>query len=54
MACLVQSKPKKTKLLKGKVKSMLITFLDIKGSVHKEFILAGQTVNSTYYSDILW
>jgi hypothetical protein len=33
--------------------SWLIIFFDIKGIVHKEFILAGQTVNSTYYCDIL-
>jgi hypothetical protein len=33
------------------VKSMLIIFFDMKGIVHKEFILAGQTVNSTYYCD---
>jgi hypothetical protein len=26
-------------------------FLDIKGIVHKEFILAGQPVNSEYYCD---
>jgi hypothetical protein len=28
---------------------MLIIFFDIKGIVHKESILAGQTVNSVYY-----
>jgi hypothetical protein len=33
---------------------MLIIFFDIKGIVHKEFALAGQTVNSAYYCDILW
>jgi hypothetical protein len=27
---------------------------DIKGILHKEFVLAGQTVNSTYYYDDLW
>jgi hypothetical protein len=32
---------------------MLIIFFDIKGIVHKEFILAGHTVNSAYYCDIL-
>jgi hypothetical protein len=45
--------PKKTRQVKGKVKSMLITLFDIKGIVHKEFVLAGQTVNSTYYCDVL-
>jgi hypothetical protein len=32
---------------------MLIIFFDIKGAVRKEFVLAGQTVNSAYYCDIL-
>jgi hypothetical protein len=32
---------------------MLIIFFDIKGIVHKEFVLTGQTVNSTYYCDVL-
>jgi histone-lysine N-methyltransferase SETMAR len=41
--------PKKAQQVKSKVKSMLIIFFDIKGIVHKEFILAGQTVNSAYY-----
>jgi hypothetical protein len=36
-----------------KVKSMLQIFFDIKGTDHKEFILASQTVNSAYYCDIL-
>jgi hypothetical protein len=32
---------------------MLIIFFDIKGTGHKELILAGQTVNSAYYCDVL-
>jgi hypothetical protein len=40
---------KKVRQVKTKVKSMLIVFFDIKGIVHKEFVLAGQTVNSAYY-----
>jgi hypothetical protein len=35
--------------MKSKVKSMLIIFFDIKGSLHKELILAGQTASSSYY-----
>jgi hypothetical protein len=31
---------------------MLIIFNDIKGIAHKEFVLAGQTVNSTYCCDV--
>jgi hypothetical protein len=38
-------RPKKAKQVKNKIKSMLFIFLDIKGIVHKEFVLAGQTVN---------
>jgi hypothetical protein len=33
---------------------MLIIFFDIKEIAHKEFALAGKTVNSAYYYDILW
>jgi hypothetical protein len=39
--------------VKSKVKRMLIIFFDIKGTVHKEFVLAGQTVISAYYCDLL-
>jgi hypothetical protein len=33
----------------GNVKSVLVICFDIKGIIHKEFVLAGQTVNSAYY-----
>jgi hypothetical protein len=46
-------RPKKARQVKSKVKSMLIIFYDIKGTVHKDFILAGQTVNSEYHCDVL-
>jgi hypothetical protein len=48
-----QGRPRKARHLKSKVKSMLIIFFNIKGIVHKEFVLAGQTVNSPYYCDVL-
>jgi hypothetical protein len=43
----------KARQVKSKVKSMLIIFFDIRGIVHNKFILAGQTVSSAYYCDIL-
>jgi hypothetical protein len=46
MESLNSQRPKK---LKSKVKSTVIIFFDIKGSFNKEFVLAGQTVNSAYY-----
>jgi hypothetical protein len=39
--------------VQSKVKSVLIIFFDIKGIVNKGFVLAGQTVNSKYYCDVL-
>jgi hypothetical protein len=35
------------------MKTMLITSFDIKGTVHFEFILQGQTVDQSYYVEIL-
>jgi hypothetical protein len=39
--------------VKNRVKSTLLIFFDIKGIVHEEFVLAGQTVNSAYYCDVI-
>jgi hypothetical protein len=44
---------KKVRRVMSKVKSMLINSFVIKGTVHKEFALAGQKVNSAFYADIL-
>jgi hypothetical protein len=41
MAWSVLGTPKKARQVKSKVKSMLIIFFDIKGIVHKEFVLTG-------------
>jgi hypothetical protein len=44
---------KRAKQVWSKAKNMLINFINIKGIVHKEFVLVGQTINSTYYCDVL-
>jgi len=46
-------RPKKARQVKSNIKSMIITFFDIKGIVHKEFVPTGQTVNSGFYCEIL-
>ena len=32
---------------------MLLTFFDIRGTVHYEFVPTGQTVNHVYYLEVL-
>jgi hypothetical protein len=48
MACSVQGQTEKGETVKGKVKIMLIIFVEIKKIVQKEFVLEDQTVNSKY------
>jgi hypothetical protein len=43
MACSVHGRTKEARQVKGKAKGMIIIFFAIKGIVHKELILAGQT-----------
>jgi hypothetical protein len=44
---------KRACMLKSQMKTILITFFNIKSSVHFEFISQGQTVNYAYYIEIL-
>ena len=46
-------RPKKAKMSKSKIKSMVICFFDSQGIVHKEFVPPGQTVNQTFYWEVL-
>ena len=46
-------RPKKARMSKGKIKSMLVCFFDSQGIVHKEFVPPGQTVNQTFYREVL-
>ena len=47
-------RPKKARMRKSKIKSMLFCFfLDSQGIVHKEFVPPGQTVNQTFYREVL-
>ena len=47
------TQPKKFRWSKSRVKTMLLTFFDIRGTVHYEFVPSGQTVNQVYYSEVL-
>jgi hypothetical protein len=51
MGSLYSLRPKMARQVKYKVESMIIISFDSKGIVHKEFVLAGKTVNSAYYCD---
>jgi len=46
-------RPKTTRMTKSKIKLMLICFLDSQGIVHREFVPPGQTVNQTFYWEVL-
>jgi len=46
-------RPKKFRWSKSRVKTKLLTFFDIRGIVHYEFVPNGQTVNQVYYLEVL-
>jgi len=46
-------RPKKARMSKSKIKSIFICFFDSQGIVHKEFMPPGQTVNQTFYWEVL-
>jgi len=46
-------RPKMFHQSKSIVKTMLLTFFDISGIVHYEFVPTGQTVNQVYYLEVL-
>ena len=46
-------RPKKTRMSKSKIKSMLIRFFDSQGVVNKDFVPQGQTVNQQHYREVL-
>jgi len=46
-------RPKRARMSKSKIKSMLICFFDSQVIVHKEFVPPGQTVNQTFYREVL-
>ena len=48
-----EPKPKKSRMEKSKIKTLLITFYDSKGIIHKEFVPPGKTVNAVYYLGVM-
>ena len=46
-------RPKKARMQKSKLKTMLICFFDQEGIVHREFVPPGMTVNAGFYCDVL-
>ena len=44
---------KKSCLQKSNVKTLLVTFFENKGIIHKEFVPAGQTINAAFYQAVL-
>ena len=48
-----EPKPKKSRMEKSKIKTLLVTFYDSKGIIHKEFVPPGKMVNTEYYLGVM-
>jgi len=48
-----EGRPTKIRAVKSKIKTMLITFFDSRGIIHKEFVPPGETVNAVFYKSVL-
>jgi len=46
-------RPKKARMSRSRVKTMIIVFFDSRRIVHKEFVTPGQRVNHAFYKDVL-
>ena len=46
-------KPKKARMSKSRIKTKLIVFIDVRGTVHFEFVPQGQTANAALYLEVL-
>jgi hypothetical protein len=46
-------RPKKPRMSKSKMKTMLMCFFDIRVIIHFEFVPKGTTVNQTFYMEVL-
>ncbi|GBN06471.1 hypothetical protein AVEN_177229-1 [Araneus ventricosus] len=53
MVFIVVPPPKKCRLTKSRIKTLLIAFFYSKGLIHHEFVPAGTTVNTESYEGVL-
>jgi len=49
----ISPRPKKARMSRSRVKTMIIASFDSRGIVHIEFVPPGQTANHTFYEDFL-
>jgi hypothetical protein len=50
---LILQDKKKARMSKSRIKTMLVVFFDIRGIIITQYIPSGQTVNQTYYIELL-